>query len=206
MTTNTYTLPLKQQQSSTRQCFTAANVGRLDRLMRTILGGVLILDGMFSAAPTLGLLGAALILLSIPLFTSAIMAWDPIYAMLKIRTATIRKNDIHPAENQKHNANGGINNVGTVDRVFRMALSSLLLATPAILAGPVGYVAVTGVLAGFIVMMTVITGWDPIYQLARIRTVTLPMASAIIAHSSIEELTLIDDVKGDNEDIFQKAA
>ena len=206
MTTKTDSLPFKQEQSSTRESFTSANVGSLDRLLRTVLGSVLIVDGLYSAAPTLGLLGGVLILLSIPLFTSAIMAWDPIYAMLKIRTATFRTKDTHLAENQKHNANGGINNVGTVDRVFRMALSSLLLATPAILAGPVGYVAVTGVLAGFIVMMTVITGWDPIYQLARIRTVTLPMASAIIAHSSIEELTLIDDVKGDNEDIFQKAA
>ena len=206
MTTKTDSLPFKQEQSSTRESFTSANVGSLDRLLRTVLGSVLIVDGLYSAAPTLGLLGGVLILLSIPLFTSAIMAWDPIYAMLKIRTATFRTKDTHLAENQKHNANGGINNVGTVDRVFRMALSSLVLATPAILAGPVGYVAVTGVLAGFIVMMTVITGWDPIYQLARIRTVTLPMASAIIAHSSIEELTLIDDVKGDNEDIFQKAA
>ena len=206
MTTNTDSLPLKQGQSSTRQNFTAANVGSFDRLMRTILGSVLIVDGMYSAAPTLGLLGAGLILLSVPLFTSAIMAWDPIYAMLKIRTATFRTKDTHLAENQKHNANGGINNVGTVDRVFRMALASLLLATPAILAGPVGYVAVAGTLAGLIVMATVITGWDPIYQLARIRTVTLPITSAIIAHSPIEELTFIDDVEGDNEDIFQKAA
>ena len=204
MTAINYSLPLKHNAIWPR--FNTSNVGGADRLLRIILGGVLIADGLYGAG-SMSLLGAVLIFLSVPLIISAIVAWDPIYAMFKVRTATLRVNDTLFARNRKHNANGGIN-VGTVDRMTRITLAGVLLATPFILAGSVGYAAVIGTMLGIVVMMTAITGWDPIYQLTKIRTAMLPIETAplISIHSPTDKLALIDDVEGDDEDIYQKAA
>jgi len=61
------------------------------------------------------------------------------------------------------NPNGGIN-VGTLDRAFRALAASLLLATPFLWTEAIGAGAVVGTLAGIIVMMTAIMGWDPMYR------------------------------------------
>lgn len=206
MTTNAYSLSAEQKQRSAQQCFTANNVGGLDRLMRTILGSVLLAGGMYSAEPVIGTLGAVLVLLSIPIIISAIIAWDPVYAIFRVHTATFRTTDTRYEKSRQHNANGGISNIGTIDRIFRTALASALLAMPGLLAGPVGYAAVSGTVAGIIIMMTAVTGWDPLYQLLKIRTVTLSTSPSLASHTPDDKLILIEDIEEDNEDIFQKAA
>ena len=182
-----------------------SNVGGYDRLLRFAVGGVLIADGLHGTGP-LGI-DAWLLMLSIPVIVSAIIAWDPFYALLKVRTATLRAQKMPYWKILRMNANGGIN-IGTMDRIARIALAGLLLATPFLWAGPIGVVAFAGTAAGILVMMTAVTGWDPIYQLSGVRTATLPVETApdYSADDDASELTLFDDVKGDDLDVYQKAA
>lgn len=64
------------------------NLGKSDRLLRYLVGAVLIglLLFMSATASTVWSVGwlVLLPLLSIPIVISAIMRWDPVYAMLRI--------------------------------------------------------------------------------------------------------------------------
>lgn len=205
MATMKSTLTLTDLSTSTRNTFSSANVGGADRLLRVMLGGVLLADGVHGTGP-LGL-DAALIVLSVPLIVTAIMAWDPLYALFKVRTATLRAHPVSPWRVRALNANGGIN-VGTVDRLYRMGLAAVLIATPFMATPYVGVAAVAGTLASIVVMMTVVTGWDPFYQALKLRTATLPIetAPAISFTVPADRLVLIDEVEGAEEDVMQKAA
>ncbi len=205
MKTMTISSDLLHERSSKRATFGKPNVGGSDRVLRAILGGVLLANGVYGTGP-LGL-DAVLIMLSIPLIISAIIAWDPFYAMLKVRTATLRIHAVPYRKALKLNADGGIN-VGTVDRISRIAIAGVLLATPFLLPGAVGVATVAAVLAGIVVMLTAVTGWDPIYAAMNVRTATLPIETAptITTHSSVGTLTLIDEVVGEDDDVYQKAA
>jgi len=190
---------------STQAAGSKSNVGGYDRVLRFALGGVLIADGLHGTGP-LGI-DAWLFMLSIPVIVSAIIAWDPIYALFKVRTVTLRAYEVPYWKLMRMNADGGIN-VGTTDRIARIALAGVLLATPFVWAGPIGAVAFVGTVAGSLVMMTAVTGWDPIYQLAGVRTATLPIETApdYSTHDDVSELTVFDTVEGDDLDVYQKAA
>jgi len=186
--------------------FSQPNVGGLDRLFRVGLASVFIIDGLHGTGP-LGL-ESVMFLIAIPLIVSAIIARDPFYALLKIRSATLHDPDPHALKAEaKMNPNGGIN-VGTLDRAFRALAASLLLATPFVWTEAIGAGAVVGTLAGIIVMMTAIMGWDPIYRLAKIRTTTVKTGTAKQQeyNTPVNTFELFDDVQGDTTDIFKKAA
>ena len=197
-------LPTELNRSS-QAAGSKSNVGGYDRLLRFALGGVLIADGLHGTGP-LGI-DAWLFMLSIPLIVSAIIAWDPIYALFKVRTATLRVHEVPSWRLVRMNADGGVN-IGTMDRIARIALASVLLATPFIWAGPIGAIAFAGTVAGIVVMMTAVIGWDPVYQLTGVRTATLPIETApdYSTDDDVSELTLFDTVEGDDIDVYQKAA
>lgn len=185
--------------------FGKPNVGGTDRLLRAVLGAVLLADGVYGTGP-LGL-DAFLIMLSIPLILSAMIAWDPFYSLFKVRTATLRASSSPPRNWRQLNPNGGIN-VGTIDRISRAAIATVLMATPFLLPGTIGVTTAIAALAGIVVAMTALTGWDPIYAAAKLRTATLPIETApqLTTHSSVGRLALIDEVVGDDADVYQKAA
>lgn len=204
MTTKILNSSSLHERNTSRRSFSQPNVGGSDRLLRAILGGILLADGMYGTGPLD--LDALLIMLSIPLVISAMFAWDPFYALFKVRTVTLH---VHAAPYWKAralNANGGIN-VGTVDRISRIIVASVMLATPFLLPGTVGMAIAAANFAGIIVIMTALTGWDPIYSLIKIRTATLPIETApsITKHSS-DKLAMFDEVVGGHEDLYQKAA
>lgn len=203
---STVTLPSSAmlKQNASWASFSKPNVGGSDRVLRAILGAVLLADGIYGTGP-LGL-DAVLIVLSVPLILSAMFAWDPFYALFKVRTVTLRDYSVISWRARARNANGGIN-VGTMDRVSRIIVAGVLLAEPFILPGTVGLATATAVFAGILVMLTALTGWDPIYSLMKIRTATLPIETAPnITQYSSDKLSLIDDVVGESEDLYQKAA
>jgi len=182
------------------------NVGGLDRLFRVGLASVFIIDGLHGTGP-LGL-ESVLMIASIPLVVSAIIAWDPIYALFKIRSATLHEADAHTHNAEaKMNPNGGIN-VGTMDRIFRVFTASLLLATPFLWTESIGTGAIVGTFAGIIVMMTAIMGWDPVYRLAKIRTTTVKTGTEPQQqyNTQLDTFELFDEVQGDTTDIYKKAA
>lgn len=194
----------RHNQNANRKSFSKPNVGGSDRLLRAILGAILLADGIYGTGP-LGL-DAVLIILSVPLIISAMFAWDPFYALFKVRTATLHDHAAISWKARARNANGGVN-VGTMDRVCRIFVAGVLLAEPFLLPGTVGMVTAMAAFAGVIVMMTALTGWDPIYALMKIRTATLRIETAPnITQYSSDKLALIDDVVGEDEDLYQKVA
>lgn len=182
------------------------NVGGMDRLFRVGLAGVLIADALHGTGP-LGL-ESVFIIAAIPLVVTAIIAWDPIYALFKIRTATLRQ-DKPPSGNSAYrmNANGGIN-IGAIDRVSRVILASVLLATPFLWAETIGLPAFSAMVAGIMLMMTAVMGWDPVYQLAKVRTATLPIETSPPPSKTkpVDSFELFDEVAGNDADILQQAA
>ena len=206
MTTLTYDTTVSRKSADASSMFSQPNVGGLDRLFRVGLASVLLIDGLHGTGP-LGL-ESVMFLIAIPLIVSAIIARDPFYALLKIRSATLHDADPHALKAEtKMNPNGGIN-VGTLDRVFRVFAAGLLLATPFLWTEAIGAGAVVGTVAGIIVMMTAIMGWDPMYRLAKIRTTTVKTGTAKQQEYNrpVDTFELFDDVQGDATDIYKKAA
>ena len=205
MTTIAINTLASQRGDLTLRNYSRSNVGGFDRVIRVVLGALLLADGLHGTGP-LGIDGI-LMLVAIPLIISAIIAWDPVYALFQVRTATLPAHRTPQWKLSTLNANGGIN-VGTADRLLRIVLASGLLATPFLWVGPVGIMAVATTAVGIIVMMTAVTGWDLFYQLAGVRTATLPIESApeYGNDDDISHLDLFDKVNGDDNDVYQIAA
>lgn len=153
---------------------TYANVGSFDRLARVGLASVLIGITLTANEP----MGANVLmtLVAIPLVISAMMAWDPLYAALGIRTATLHARPRGHWTPSPESANAGIN-VGTADRLGRVGLAAALLSVTLLSSGPIEY-AVFAALLSIPVTMTAVVGWDPLYAVAGIRTATLPIETA----------------------------
>jgi hypothetical protein len=170
---------------------TYANVGSLDRLARFGLGMLLIVIGLVGQEP----LGAnvAMMLVAIPLVITALMAWDPFYALLGIRTATLRAPPEALSATYAASANEGPS-LGWFDRIGRFGLGAALLSVTLLGNVPIEW-AVSTALASIPVIMTGVMGWDPFYHLAGIRTTTLPVATAApySAHAEIKVFDLYDE-------------
>ena len=188
------------------RAFSQPNVGSVDRLFRLGIASLLIMDGLHGTGP-LGL-ESLLMMASIPLIASAIIAWDPLYALFKVRSATIREPEPQALKaDAVLNPNGGIN-VGSLDRIVRIMTAGLLLATPFLWTESIGAVAIAGTFAGVILMMTAIMGWDPVYRLAKVRTTTVRTGTAPQSeyNTPVYTFELVDEVQGDTADILQEAA
>lgn len=184
-----------------------SNVGGLDRIFRLGLASILMVD-IIHGTGGLGL-EPYFAIAAIPLVITAILAWDPLYAIFNVRTVTLHGSMPQATHTEQHiNAYAGIN-VGALDRLYRIVLASLLISTPFIWTEAIGIGAVVGTFAGFAVMMTAILGWDPVYQLADISTATLKNTTAPQQsyNTPLNTFELFDEVKkGDDVDILLKAA
>lgn len=138
------------------------NVGNGDRLIRYITGSFLI--GLFMAYTSVGNryddLLATLALLSIVIITSAIIRWDPVYAMLGLDTNAGTANRIR----------SGAVNVGMIDSAVRLATGSAMIGGFMLLSPtPVGWSVILPLLA-IPVIVTAIIGWCPVYALFKVNT------------------------------------
>lgn len=166
---------------------TYANIGSLDRLARFGLGMVLIGIGLVGQEP----LGATVImmLVAIPLVISAVMAWDPVYALLKLRTATLRAPPPEGYPGYEASANEGPL-MSWLDRIGRFGLGAALLSVTLLGNVPVEW-SVGAALASIPIIMTGVTGWDPLYHLLGIRTATQPITTAM-PYSVEAEINVFD--------------
>jgi hypothetical protein len=132
------------------------------------------------AAPTpLGLWGLAA-LIAIPIIASGIIAWDPLYALLGI-------NRYNEAEGEIQQRSWSCPNVGTIDRIARLAVGVMLLAT-AFTSTEIVWQSITALLA-IPVIMSAIMAWDPLYALAYTNTFA-SKADVKSADPELEETTL----------------
>ena len=206
MNTLTYNSAFFTKANDDRRTFSKANVGGLDRVLRIGLASVLIMDVLHGTGP-LGL-EPYFAIAAIPLIMSAILAWDPIYALFDVRTVTLRGSMPQAANPERLIATFAGINAGAADRLYRVLLASLLIATPFLWTEVIGMGAIVGTYAGVAIMMTAIMGWDPLYHLADVRTATLKIVTAPQPsyREPLDTFELYDKVEGVDVDILQKAA
>ena len=142
--------------------FTRQNLGIGDRMFRYVVGSGLI--GLFMAYAANGNrydeLLATLALVSIIIIASAIIRWDPVYAILGINTIAKTKEKIRSS----------VANVGMIDSAVRLAIGSSLIGGFLLFSPtPVGWTAILPLLA-IPVMATAIMGWCPLYSLSNVNT------------------------------------
>ena len=162
------------------------NMGDGDRVIRVLIGALLIGYTMGVAVDKLGWL-SVLPLLAIPVVMTAILSWDPLYSLFNISTA----------KNMPVTTLGFMaSNVGKVDTYVRYTIGlTMLVATLAFAPSPIGVVALIP-LAGVI-------GWDPIYASFKLNTLeqaeNLPKAVVIQGDFGTKE-TATTDAKGTTDD------
>lgn len=168
------------------------NVGSHDRFARLGLASVLLGLTLSGAEPP-GV-GALMALLSIPLVITALMAWDPLYALLGIRTATLRVNQGKDWHRRDQSDELLSVNIGSADRLGRLALSTALFSLAIVGSADLVWTTVAAI-AATIIVATVVTGWDPLYHLLKIRTATLSTkrAPAVRLDQSTESFPLYDE-------------
>lgn len=160
-----------------------ANVGSLDRLARLALGAVLIGIELTAGEPR----GANVVmtLAAIPLIATALIAWDPFYALLGKRTATLHATAVDPRSYRQRDANAGIN-MGWPDRLGRFGVGAALLSVTLLGTGAVEW-AVYAALVSVPIIMTGMMGYDPIYRLAGIRSAMLVQAPASVSAATLSQ-------------------
>lgn len=148
--------------SNKQSSFTRQNVGIGDRIFRYVVGSGLI--GLFMAYAANGnrydeLLNT-LALVSIIIIASAIIRWDPVYAMLGINTIAKTREKIRSS----------VANVGMTDSAVRLAIGSSMIGGFMLFSPtPVGWSALLPLLA-IPIVATAILGWCPLYSLSNVNT------------------------------------
>jgi len=170
------------------------NIGYMDRQIRFIVGFVAIVIAML--VPEHSYLVKLTFLTSIPVISSAILGWDPIYALFGKRGNISEK--IHLQQR-----NWCFSNLGIVDRVVRAILGVSLI----------GFVLYNGITSYFVIfpfisiliISSAIIAWDPIYALFRINSFAnrsdAIASDAGVCNRNLERyFTVIDSPKNNNND------
>lgn len=136
------------------------NISYQNREIRILAGMAMIISLMVAAPTPIGLWGLVA-LAAIPVIASGIIAWDPVHALFGI-------NGYNAAEGEIKQRRWSCPNVGTVDRIARFGVGTLLLAT-AFTSTEIMWQSITTLLA-IPVIMSAIVAWDPLYALAYTNT------------------------------------
>ena len=132
------------------------NISYQSREIRILAGSALIIAMMLAAPTPLGF-WSLVALIAIPIIASGIIAWDPLHALFGI-------NRYSEIEGEIQQRSWSCPNVGTVDRIARLGIGVLLLAT-AFINTEIVWQSIT-ILLAIPVIMSAIMAWDPLYALA----------------------------------------
>ncbi|WP_455210398.1 YgaP family membrane protein [Kaarinaea lacus] len=176
------------------------NISYESREIRILAGMATIIALMLAAPTPLGLWGLAA-LVAIPVVASGIIAWDPVHALFGI-------NRYNEAEGEIQQRRWSCPNVGTVDRVARLGIGILLLAT-AFTSSEIVWQSITALLA-IPVIMSAIMAWDPLYALAYTNTFAsksdVQSADPELEDSTLAKFYRFPSVKPDNMESLDRAA
>ncbi|MEK6749840.1 MAG: DUF2892 domain-containing protein [Pseudomonadota bacterium] len=139
------------------------NIGNIDRFARFALA--VSIFGLIMALYKYNLLTTDYVLvtlLTIPLVTSAIMRWDPLYAVLRIHTLAsdlwfkpeIKTPDFQP-------------NLSVPRRVMRVLMAAAMIVLPIAYAGETMTWEPFVILASIPLVLTAILGWGPIEAMVK---------------------------------------
>lgn len=133
--------------------WSSQNVGFMDRQLRAVVGTLMITIPMFTVTEAIGL-WSIVILAAIPVLTSAIIGWDPLYALMDKTTHIPNEDDIQQR-------GWSIANIGIFDRAIRLGVGITMLY--ALLTMSAMTVDMVFTLMAIPLIVSAITAWDPIY-------------------------------------------
>jgi len=163
----------------TKQNFFNLNLGFMDRQVRLVLGMAMILTVLLNPTEMTGAWNL-LLLAAIPIVASAIVGWDPLYAIAG-------KSYYVPQEEDIHQRSWAYSNMGIIDRTFRLAIGALIIVD-VLLMGNVPGQNVLALLA-IPLIATAIIAWDPIYALFKLNSFAARV-DAQIAEAGASEQSL----------------
>lgn len=174
------------------------NVGFMDRQIRAVVGAAMIIAVLLDR-PEISGLWSLFLLLSIPLIGSAILAWDPIYALLGKSFYVAKEEDIQQRK-------WLYSNIGIVDRVLRFAIGVLLLMSVLTVNGEPAVISLVAI--PFIA--TAIIAWDPVYALLGLNSfakrIDAEVAEPGANHQSLAEYYQFPQLPKNDEAHFPRAA
>ncbi|MGD8938928.1 MAG: DUF2892 domain-containing protein [Gammaproteobacteria bacterium] len=147
--------------NTNRRKIIAQNIGFIDRQIRALAGAAMLITPLAIQPETMGS-WSIIILLAIPLISSAIIGWDPIFALFG-------KSTFVETEAEIQQRSWSVANIGIMDRGIRLGvggilLYSLLTITTTMTPG----MAMT--LLAIPLIVSAITAWDPIYAALNINS------------------------------------
>jgi len=177
------------------------NVGFMDRQIRGVIGAVMIIGAMLISPEAMGIdVENFLFLASIPIIASAIIGWDPFYAMLGVSKYVEKEENIQQR-------NWSYSNLGIVDRVFRFVLGTLLLM--GVLMTSATEIPAAATLFAIPLILSAMIAWDPIYAMFDLNSFAT-RADVEVAEPGSNEKTLARyyEFPGTNkeENTYSKAA
>ena len=134
---------------------TGPNLGFTDRQMRFLIGAGLIVTTLMVAPDPLGLWSIAL-LASIPVITTAIAGWDPVYAIMGTSTYASCEDDVQQRS-------WSCPNIGTMDRAVRAVIGITLIAS--LFAINTMHAEALMAFVGIPLVISAIIAWDPFYAM-----------------------------------------
>lgn len=143
---------MKSSGMKQRQWF-SQNLGFTDRQLRTVVGTLMITIPMFAVTGTMGL-WSILVIAAIPVLTTAIIGWDPLYALMEKTTYVACEEDIQQR-------NWSYANIGIIDRAIRLGIGVTLLYALLTIGAMTADMVLT--LMAIPLIASAITAWDPIY-------------------------------------------
>ena len=155
------------------------NLGFNDRQLRLVFGTLMLVAPMFAAPESVGL-WAVLMLAGIPVITTAIIGWDPVYALLSKTTFVERAEDIKQR-------NWSYANMGIIDRSMRVGAGAVMLYALMTMDAMTASLALT--LFAIPLIATATIAWDPLYAMFGINTFG-SRTDVEAAEPQVEEQTL----------------
>jgi len=146
--------------TATQRHFMEPNLSFTDRQLRFVLGAIMISGVLFVAPETMGM-WSVVALASIPFIASAIIGWDPLYAIAGKSTYVEGEEDIQQRC-------WTCSNIGTIDRAVRLGIGAMLIGTLLTMNAMQADMAIT--LLSVPLIVTAITAWDPIYAVLGINS------------------------------------
>ena len=142
-----------------RQRF-SQNLGFMDRQARTTIGTLMIATPMFAVPETMGL-WSILVLAAIPVLSTAIIGWDPLYELMEKTTYVTHEENIQQS-------NWSCANIGIIDRGIRFGVGLTLLYALMRMGTMTTEMALT--LLAIPLIVSAITAWDPICAALKINS------------------------------------
>ena len=145
---------------ASRRNYSMPNLSFTNRQLRFVLGASMLVAPLIATPETMEMWSLVL-LASIPVMATAIMGWDPVYALLG-------KSSYIPGEEDIQQRNWTLPNIGILDRGVRFSIGTILILSLLSMGAPQINAALS--LIAIPLIISAITAWDPIYAALRINS------------------------------------